>query len=64
MTRIRHHTTDILVTGSGGAGLRGARHAKAGAPDRRGTRAVEGPPGKTGCNPDEQGRQHRRLIYT
>ncbi|MBX9593185.1 MAG: FAD-binding protein, partial [Roseomonas sp.] len=55
MTRIRHHTTDILVLGSGGAGLLGALHAKAGAPDLKVTVAVKGLLGKSGCTRMVQG---------
>jgi fumarate reductase flavoprotein subunit len=55
MTRLRHQTTDILVLGSGGAGLLGALHAKAGAPDLRVTVAVKGLLGKSGCTRMVQG---------
>jgi fumarate reductase flavoprotein subunit len=55
MTRIRHHATDILVLGSGGAGLLGALHAKAGAPDLKVTVAVKGLLGKSGCTRMVQG---------
>jgi len=55
MTTLRHHTTDILVLGSGGAGLLGALHAKAGAPDLTVTVAVKGLLGKSGCTRMVQG---------
>ena len=55
MITLRHHTTDILVLGSGGAGLLGALHAKAGAPDLRVTVAVKGLLGKSGCTRMVQG---------
>jgi len=55
MTALARHTTDILVLGSGGAGLLGALHAKAGAPDLRVTVAVKGLLGKSGCTRMVQG---------
>jgi fumarate reductase flavoprotein subunit len=48
-------STDILVLGSGGAGLLGALHAKAGNPDLRVTIAVKGLLGKSGCTRMVQG---------
>jgi fumarate reductase flavoprotein subunit len=52
MRRVR---TDILVLGSGGAGLLGALHAKAGNPDLSVTIAVKGLLGKSGCTRMVQG---------
>ncbi|HZH46153.1 MAG TPA: FAD-binding protein, partial [Roseococcus sp.] len=52
MRRLR---TDILVLGSGGAGLLAALHAKAGAPDLQVTVAVKGLLGKSGCTRMVQG---------
>ena len=48
-------TTDILVLGSGGAGLLAALHAKAGNPDLKVTIAVKGLLGKSGCTRMVQG---------
>jgi len=55
MTELRRATTDILILGSGGAGLLGALHAKAAAPDLRVTIAVKGLLGKSGCTRMVQG---------
>lgn len=55
MIAIANRTTDILVLGSGGAGLLAALHAKAGAPDLRVTVAVKGLLGKSGCTRMVQG---------
>jgi len=52
---IARHSTDILVLGSGGAGLLGALHAKAAAPDLKVTVAVKGLLGKSGCTRMVQG---------
>jgi fumarate reductase flavoprotein subunit len=52
---ITRRTTDILVLGSGGAGLLGALHAKSAAPDLRVTVAVKGLLGKSGCTRMVQG---------
>jgi fumarate reductase flavoprotein subunit len=52
MRRLR---TDILVLGSGGAGLLAALHAKAGAPELQVTVAVKGLLGKSGCTRMVQG---------
>lgn len=52
MRRLR---TDILVLGSGGAGLLAALHAKSGAPDLQVTVAVKGLLGKSGCTRMVQG---------
>lgn len=52
MKRIK---TDVLVLGSGGAGLFGALHAKAAAPDLDITVAVKGLLGKSGCTRMVQG---------
>ncbi|UPY38512.1 FAD-binding protein [Sediminicoccus sp. KRV36] len=48
-------TTDILVLGSGGAGLLAALHAKAGNPELKVTVAVKGLLGKSGCTRMVQG---------
>ena len=55
MLEVARRTTDILVLGSGGAGLLGALHAKAAAPDLRVTIAVKGLLGKSGCTRMVQG---------
>ncbi len=47
--------TDVLILGSGGAGLFAALHAKAGAPDLDVTVAVKGLLGKCGCTRMVQG---------
>ena len=52
---IERRSTDILILGSGGAGLLGALHAKAGAPGLRVTIAVKGLLGKSGCTRMVQG---------
>lgn len=52
---IERRTTDILVLGSGGAGLLAALHAKSAAPDLRVTVAVKGLLGKSGCTRMVQG---------
>ncbi|MEI6160291.1 MAG: FAD-binding protein, partial [Roseococcus sp.] len=48
-------TTDILVLGSGGAGLLAALHANAGNPELKVTVAVKGLLGKSGCTRMVQG---------
>ncbi len=53
--QIENHETDILVLGSGGAGLFGALHAKAANPDLDVTVAVKGLLGKSGCTRMVQG---------
>ncbi len=55
MTALPRHATDILVLGSGGAGLLGALHAKAAAPHLDVTVAVKGLLGKSGCTRMVQG---------
>jgi fumarate reductase flavoprotein subunit len=55
MPDITRATTDILILGSGGAGLLGALHAKSAAPDLRVTIAVKGLLGKSGCTRMVQG---------
>jgi fumarate reductase flavoprotein subunit len=55
MTAIARRSTDILVLGSGGAGLLGALHAKAAAPDLSVAVAVKGLLGKSGCTRMVQG---------
>jgi fumarate reductase flavoprotein subunit len=52
---LQRRSTDILVLGSGGAGLLGALHAKAAAPDLSVTIAVKGLLGKSGCTRMVQG---------
>ena len=53
--KIEQHKTDVLVLGSGGAGLFGALHAKAANPDLEVTVAVKGLLGKCGCTRMVQG---------
>jgi fumarate reductase flavoprotein subunit len=55
MTAPRRIRTDILVLGSGGAGLLAALHAKDAAPDLQVTVAVKGLLGKSGCTRMVQG---------
>ncbi|MGG5819845.1 L-aspartate oxidase [Falsiroseomonas sp. HW251] len=55
MTALPTGTTDILVLGSGGAGLLGALHAKSAAPELSVTVAVKGLLGKSGCTRMVQG---------
>lgn len=52
---IERHETDILILGSGGAGLFAALHAKQATPDARVTLAVKGLVGKCGCTRMVQG---------
>ncbi len=53
--RIEHHKTDILILGSGGAGLFAALHARQANPDLEVTIAVKGLLGKCGCTRMVQG---------
>jgi len=53
--RIHRQRTDILILGSGGAGLLAALHAKQAAPDLDVTVAVKGLMGKCGCTRMVQG---------
>lgn len=53
--QIENHETDVLVLGSGGAGLFGALHAKAANPELEVTVAVKGLLGKCGCTRMVQG---------
>ena len=55
MTEIDRHDTDILILGSGGAGLFAALHAHKAAPGARITVAVKGLLGKCGCTRMVQG---------
>ena len=55
MTEIERHDTDILILGSGGAGLFAALHAQKAAPDLKITLAVKGLIGKCGCTRMVQG---------
>ncbi|KEZ78668.1 L-aspartate oxidase [Salinisphaera hydrothermalis] len=57
-------TTDILVLGSGGAGLLAALHAKQAAPDLSVTIAVKGLLGKCGCTRMVQGGYNVALAPT
>ena len=52
---IERHQTDILIIGSGGAGLFAALHAQKTAPDAKITIAVKGLLGKCGCTRMVQG---------
>ncbi|MHB1587081.1 MAG: L-aspartate oxidase [Acidiferrobacteraceae bacterium] len=52
---MKHLSTDILILGSGGAGLFAALHAHAAVPDRKITIAVKGLLGKCGCTRMVQG---------
>lgn len=53
--QIDRHDTDILILGTGGAGLFGALHALQTAPDAKVTIAVKGLIGKSGCTRMVQG---------
>lgn len=53
--KIDRHDTDILIIGSGGAGLFAALHAQKAAPEARVTVAVKGLLGKCGCTRMVQG---------
>ncbi|NIA69305.1 FAD-binding protein [Pelagibius litoralis] len=53
--RIEHHKTDILILGTGGAGLFAALHAKQANPDLDVTIAAKGLLGKCGCTRMVQG---------
>ncbi|MDE2501909.1 MAG: FAD-binding protein, partial [Burkholderiales bacterium] len=55
MTACRRVATDILILGSGGAGLFAALHAQQTAPELRITVAVKGLLGKCGCTRMVQG---------
>ncbi len=55
MPDIARQTTDILILGSGGAGLFAALHANKAAPDVKITIAVKGLLGKSGCTRMVQG---------
>lgn len=55
MTNIERRQTDILILGSGGAGLFAALHAHQAAPELRITVAVKGLLGKSGCTRMVQG---------
>ena len=52
---VKWHDTDILILGSGGAGLFAALHAQKAAPDAKVTIAVKGLIGKCGCTRMVQG---------
>lgn len=55
MSHIERRSTDILILGSGGAGLLAALHAKSANPELRVTVAVKGLLGKSGCTRMVQG---------
>ncbi|MGH1359201.1 MAG: L-aspartate oxidase [Burkholderiaceae bacterium] len=55
MTQLERLDTDILILGSGGAGLFAALHAQKAAPKQRITLAVKGLTGKCGCTRMVQG---------
>ena len=52
---MQHSRTDILILGSGGAGLLAALHAKQARPELDVTIAVKGLLGKSGCTRMVQG---------
>ena len=52
---LERHDTDILILGTGGAGLFAALHARKAAPDLKITVAVKGLMGKSGCTRMVQG---------
>ena len=52
---LKRHDTDILILGTGGAGLFAALHARKAAPDLKITVAVKGLMGKSGCTRMVQG---------
>jgi len=52
---IERHDTDILILGTGGAGLFAALHAQKATPDQKVTIAVKGLIGKSGCTRMVQG---------
>lgn len=52
---LQHHKTDILILGSGGAGLFAALHAKQANPNLDITLAIKGLLGKSGCTRMVQG---------
>ena len=54
-TAFERHDTDILILGSGGAGLFAALHAKKASPDLDITVVVKGLMGKCGCTRMVQG---------
>ena len=54
-TIIERHDTDILILGTGGAGLFAALHAQKAAPEQKVTIAVKGLIGKCGCTRMVQG---------
>ena len=54
-TIIERHDTDILILGTGGAGLFAALHAQKATPDQKVTIAVKGLIGKSGCTRMVQG---------
>ncbi|WP_282609593.1 L-aspartate oxidase [Pelagibius sp. Alg239-R121] len=55
MSKLERHDTDILILGTGGAGLFAALHAQKAAPDKKITIAVKGLIGKCGCTRMVQG---------
>lgn len=59
---VERHDTDILILGSGGAGLFAALHAKRAAPDLKITLAVKGLMGKCGCTRMVQGGYNVALM--
>ena len=61
---IEQHSTDILILGSGGAGLFAALHAKQAAPELNVTVAVKGLLGKCGCTRMVQGGYNVALAPT
>ena len=55
MSKLERYDTDILILGSGGAGLFAALHAQQSAPSQKVTLAVKGLIGKCGCTRMVQG---------
>ena len=62
-TDIERHDVDILIIGSGGAGLFAALHAQKAAPDARIAIAVKGLLGKCGCTRMVQGGYNVALAH-
>ena len=59
---IERHDTDVLILGSGGAGLFAALHALKAAPEAKITIAVKGADGKKRLHAYGAGRLQRRAV--